>query len=57
MTVYIKKGTTKEEFDKILKEMESKRKNKGVDTRKFCGTVKIEGDGLKIQKRLRNEWK
>lgn len=35
-----------------------KKKNilKGVDTSKYCGTVKFNEDGLAIQKKLRNEW-
>ncbi len=32
-------------------------KIKGVDTSKYCGTVKFNEDALAIQKRLRNEWK
>ncbi len=28
----------------------------GVDTLKYCGTVKFNEDALVIQKRLRNEW-
>ncbi len=31
-------------------------KTKGVDTSKYCGTVKFDEDALAIQKRLRNEW-
>lgn len=31
--------------------------SKGVDTLKYCGTVKFKEDALVIQKRLRNEWK
>ncbi len=29
---------------------------KGVDTKKHCGTLKLKEDPLAIQKRLRNEW-
>ena len=29
---------------------------KGVDTRKFCGLLKLKEDPLAIQKRLRDEW-
>ncbi len=31
-------------------------KPKGVDTLKYCGTVKFNEDALVIQKKLRNEW-
>jgi len=30
---------------------------KVVDTRKFCGVLKLKEDPLTIQKRLRDEWK
>ena len=30
---------------------------KGLDAKKYCGILKIEDDPLKIQKRLRDEWK
>jgi hypothetical protein len=29
---------------------------KGVDTKKFCGVIKIREDPLTIQKKLRDEW-
>ncbi|MGZ3847083.1 MAG: hypothetical protein ACXVBJ_05940 [Flavisolibacter sp.] len=29
---------------------------KGVDTKKFCGVVKLKDDPLTIQMRLRDEW-
>lgn len=29
---------------------------KGVDTKKFCGVLKLKEDPLAIQKRLRDEW-
>jgi hypothetical protein len=33
------------------------QKSAGVDTSKYCGTVKFYEDALVIQKRLRDEWK
>ena len=30
--------------------------NKGVNTLKYCGALKIKEDPLAIQKRLRDEW-
>ncbi len=36
-----------------------RRKNlkpNGVDTLKYCGTVKFDEDALVIQKKLRDEW-
>ena len=29
---------------------------KGVDTKKFCGILKLKEDPLAIQKKLRDEW-
>lgn len=29
---------------------------KGVDTKKFCGVIKLKEDALTIQKKLRDEW-
>ncbi len=31
-------------------------KPKGVDTLKYCGTIKLKEDALAIQKKLRDEW-
>jgi hypothetical protein len=57
MVTTIKKGATKEEiqalFEKMTKDSNIK---KGFDAYKYCGKVKFKDDGLKIQKRLRNEW-
>jgi hypothetical protein len=30
--------------------------DRGVDTKKFCGVLKLKEDPLVIQKRLRDEW-
>lgn len=30
--------------------------DKGVDTKKFCGVIKLKESPLSIQKSLRNEW-
>ena len=57
MVTIIKKGASKEEiqalFDRLVNESTIK---KGFDAYKFCGKVKFKEDGLKIQKRLRDEW-
>ena len=37
----------------ILKKL---RKKKGVNTKKYCGTIKLKEDALLIQKQLRDEW-
>ncbi|MBB1287169.1 hypothetical protein HRH25_22520 [Flavisolibacter sp. BT320] len=30
--------------------------DRGVDTKKFCGVLKLKEDPMAIQKRLRDEW-
>lgn len=30
---------------------------KGVDTKKYCGVLKLKEDPLTIQKKLRDEWR
>ncbi|MEO6219813.1 MAG: hypothetical protein ABIO81_05255 [Ginsengibacter sp.] len=51
----IKNNKTKNKIIKIRKSRGIK--SKGVDTSKYCGTVKFNEDAVAIQKRLRNEWK
>ncbi len=50
----IKTNKTKKHIIKIRRDRGIK--TKGVDTSKYCGTVKFNEDGLAIQKRMRNEW-
>lgn len=50
-----KSNRTKNNIIKIRKKRDIEKK--GVDTLKYCGTVKFNEDALVIQKRLRNEWK
>jgi|APGre2960657404_1045060.scaffolds.fasta_scaffold260425_1 hypothetical protein len=56
MTVVIKKGVDKKEFEKILDSFRKNKKSKGVDTTKYCGTIKLSKNPLVIQKELRDEW-
>ena len=53
MVTVIKKGINKEEFDKKLSSLKS---NKGFDSYKFCGIIKLKEDPVVIQKRMRDEW-
>ena len=50
----IKNKNVKSHIVRIRKTKTSKPK--GVDTLKYCGTIKLEEDPLLIQKKLRNEW-
>ena len=55
MVLVLKKGAGKKEIDAIEKKL-SKGGQSGFDAQKYNGTLKIKGDALKIQKKLRNEW-
>jgi len=57
MTVVIKKGVDKKEFEKILNSFRKDKKSKGVDTFKYCGIINLSKDPLIIQKEMRDEWK
>lgn len=50
----IKNKKKKNHITRIRKIKSSKPK--GVDTLKYCGTIKLKEDPLAIQKKLRNEW-
>lgn len=53
MVLVLKKGATKKEMEAIAKKLTVV---KGVDTKKYCGTIKLAEDPLVIQKRMRDEW-
>lgn len=52
--ITVEKGTKKEKLEDRLKSLKTGKK---FTASKFCGKVRIEEDPLKIQKRLRNEWR
>ena len=56
MVLVLKKGASKKEINAIRKKLE-KLPAKGVDTKKYCGVIKLKKDPLAIQKNMRNEWK
>lgn len=43
-------------FAEIKKALAKRKSKKYFDSKKFCGALKFEEDGLKIQHQLRNEW-
>lgn len=53
MVLVLKKGASKQSMTSIMKKL---KKKKGVDTKKYCGTIKLKEDALLIQKQLRDEW-
>lgn len=55
MTVKIKKGESKKSIESKLSKL-AKTKRKGFPAHLFTGKIKIEGDALEIQKKMRKEW-
>ena len=53
MTTIIKKGFSKEDVEIILNKIKIK---KSKSLRKYFGKLPIQGDAVRIQKNLRNEW-
>ena len=53
MVLVLKKGASKQEMESISQKL---RVAKGVDTKKYCGTIKLKEDPLAIQKKMRDEW-
>ena len=53
MVLTLKKGASKKEMDNISARLQAA---KGVDTKKYCGTIKLKEDPLTIQKKMRDEW-
>ncbi|MHB2149560.1 hypothetical protein ACX8XP_10920 [Calditrichota bacterium LG25] len=51
--ITIEKEDQRKSYIKKLKQITIK----GLDTKKYCGKLKIEKDPLKLQRRLRDEWK
>jgi hypothetical protein len=56
MVTIIKRGSSLETLNSILVKL-AEKKNKGLNAKMFCGTLKLEEDSLNIQKKLRDEWK
>lgn len=56
MVAILKQGENKKNMLKLLEELLKNRKRKGVNVRKYCGTIKLKEDALSIQKKLRDEW-
>jgi hypothetical protein len=54
MVVILNKDTDIQSLKKTLAERKPQKK---FDAKKFCGTLKTDKDGLKVQQQLRNEWR
>ncbi len=55
MVTVIKKGRPIREMIQKLNELVSK-KNRGLQSAKYSGKIKVQVDPLEYQKNLRNEW-
>ena len=55
MVLVLKKGASKKEIEAIRKKLD-RLPAKGVNTKKYCGVLKLKEDPLDIQKKMRNEW-
>ena len=53
MVLVLKKGASKQEMSNISSKL---RVVKGVNTKKYCGVIKLKEDPLEIQKKMRDEW-
>ena len=56
MVLVLKENATKEDIDKIEKELFQKKSKGGFDAKKFNGLIPNLGDPLAIQKKMRDEW-
>lgn len=54
MVTTIKKGTSREKIQLALKKRPSKIKT--PDLKKYCGSITLREDPMKLQKKWRNEW-
>ena len=55
MVLVLKKGATKKQMLTIEKKLQ--KETLGVDTKKYCGSIKLKIDPLTFQNQVRNEWK
>lgn len=56
MVAILKKGASKSSIKKLLESLTEKRIIPGLDAHRFCGTISLKTDALKLQKEIRNEW-
>mgnify|MGYP003580347161 CR=1 FL=1 len=55
MVFVLKRNAGKKEVEARKKQIE-KIKPSGVNTKKYCGVIKLKKDPLIIQKEMRDEW-
>lgn len=55
MVLVLKQDANKKQIESLRKKL-NKLSRKGVDTKKYCGTIKLKENPLAIQQKMRNEW-
>jgi len=55
MVLVLKKDASSKEIAALRKKL-NELPGKGVDTKKYCGVLKLKDDPLAIQKKMRDEW-
>jgi hypothetical protein len=55
MVTVIKRGSTKKEIREKIKRLKQEKLNT-IDLKKYCGTIKLKENPLKLQKQWRNDW-
>jgi len=56
MVTVLKKGADPASIQEVLKKITEQPFKRKLDAYKYNGSVKFKEDGLKLQKRLRDEW-
>ena len=54
MVTILKKRTAKIKIQSLSEKLANNSQNRGIDTHKFCGKLKLKKDSILIQKKLRN---
>jgi hypothetical protein len=55
MVNILKYGSGSDKIRILLKRL-NKSANKGIDSEKYSGTIRLKEDPLKVQKKIRDEW-
>jgi len=55
MVWVLNKNSSSKDIAIVRKKIEE-NSGKGIDTRKYCGTIKLKKDALKLQKEARSGW-
>lgn len=57
MVTIINKSVKKKDINKLLKSSNTEKPRKLLDAKKYYGILKLDDDPVKIQSKLRNEWR